>query len=257
MKLPGPVMPRRQTKCRLMDCFSFSILSARKPAQNSEIPRQSVKTCGMSRPDVDSLQNETLYRKILELDFSEMTPFVLNHIGGKEKAARSFLVINLATAIFIVIYIAWGLTTDHLDGGRIFWQILGGIFSGSILIIAPHELLHGLAYRLLGTRHIRFGVDFQQFIFFVTADRFPISRNELYFLALTPFAVINAAIISMTAIWFTEWTLLSATLLLSHNIMCIGDFALLSFANKHKGEIYTYDEIENKKSYFYEKIKAS
>ena len=210
----------------------------------------------MSRPDVDTLQNENLYRKILELDFSEMTPFVLNHIGGKEKVAVIFMGMNLATALFILIYIVWALAADQMDGGRVFWQILGGIFSGSILIIAPHELLHGLAYRLLGTRHIRFGVDFQQFIFFVTADRFPISRNELRFLALTPFAVINAAIISVTAIWFTEWTLLSATLLLSHNIMCIGDFALLSFANKHKGEIYSYDEIEKKKSYFYMKIKA-
>jgi len=205
----------------------------------------------MSRPDVHTLQNENRFRKILELDFSEMTSFVLNHIGGKEKVAVVFMGLNLATAIFILIYIVWGLTTDQLNGGRVFWQILGGIFSGSILIIAPHELLHGLAYRLLGARRIRFGVDFQQFIFFVTADRFPISRNELSFLALAPFVVINAATITMTAIWFSEWTLLSATLLLSHNIMCIGDFALLSFANKHKGKIYTYDEIENKKSYFY------
>jgi len=211
----------------------------------------------MSRPDVHTLQNETLYRKILELDFSEMTPFVLNHIGGKEKVAVVFMGLNLATAMFILIYIVWGLTADLLDGGRVFWQILGGIFSGSILIIAPHELLHGLAYRLLGARRIRFGVDFQQFIFFVTADRFPISRNELGFLALAPFVVITAATITMTAIWFTEWTLLSATLLLSHNIMCIGDFALTSFANKHRGEIYTYDEIENKKSYFFEKIKSA
>ena len=211
----------------------------------------------MSRPDVHTLQNDALYRKILELDFSEMTPFVLNHIGGKERMAVLFMGLNLATAIFILIYILWGLTGGQLDGGRVFWQILGGIFSGSILIIAPHELLHGLAYRILGARRIRFGVDFQQFIFFVTADRFPISRNELRFLALAPFVVINAATIAVTALWFTEWTLLSATLLLSHNIMCIGDFALTSFANKHRGEIWSYDEIENKKSYFYEKIKAA
>jgi hypothetical protein len=211
----------------------------------------------MSRPDVHTLQNDALYRKILELDFSEMTPFVLNNIGGKERMAVLFMGLNLATAVFILVYILWGLTGDQLDGGRVFWQILGGIFSGTILIIAPHELLHGLAYRILGARHIRFGVDFQQFIFFVTADRFPITRNELKFLALAPFVVINAATIAVTAIWFTEWTLLSATLLLSHNIMCIGDFALTSFANKQRGELYTYDEIENKKSYFYQKIQAS
>jgi hypothetical protein len=207
----------------------------------------------MRRPDVNTLQNDPRYRKILELDFSEMTPFVLNNIGGKEKVSVLFMGLNLGTVIFIVAYVMWGLTGDHFDSGTVFWQMLGGVLAGSILIIPPHELLHGAAYRLLGARHIRFGVDFQQFIFFVTADRFPISRNELRLLAMAPFVVINTICIALTAAWLRDWTLFTATLLLSHNIMCIGDFALTSFANKHKGGLYTFDEIEKKKSYFYQK----
>jgi hypothetical protein len=71
---------------------------------------------------------------------------------------------------------------------------------------------------------------------------------------MTPFIVINAVCIALTATWLTDWVLFSATLLLSHNIMCIGDFAVTSYANRNTGELYTYDEIEKKKSYFYEKI---
>jgi hypothetical protein len=208
----------------------------------------------MRTPDVDTLQNDPSYRKILELDFSEMTPFVLNNIRRNEKMAVLFMALNLATVIFIVVYVVWGITWDHLDGRKVVLQMLTGVLTGSILIIPPHEILHGIAYRLLGARHIRFGVDFQQFIFFVTADRFPISRNELRFLAMTPFIVINAVCIALTATWLTDWVLFSATLLLSHNIMCIGDFAVTSYANRNTGELYTYDEIEKKKSYFYEKI---
>ncbi len=207
----------------------------------------------MRTPDVETLQTDPGYRKILELDFSEMAPFVLNNIRRKEKMAVLFLSLNLATVLFIVIYVVWGITWDHLDGRKVFWQMLTGVLAGSILIIPPHEILHGIAYRFLGARRIRFGVDFQQFIFFVTADRFPISRNELRFLAMTPFIVINAACVALTAAWFTDWVLFSATLLLSHNIMCIGDFAVTSYANRNTGELYTYDEIEKKKSYFYEK----
>jgi len=210
----------------------------------------------MSRPDVQALQNENLFRKILELEFSEMTPFVLNNIGGKEKIAVLFIGLNLATVVFIIFYVVWGLTGDFLNGGKVFWQMFTGVLAGSILIIPPHELLHGAAYRLLGARRIRFGVDFQQFIFFVTADRFPISRNELRFLAMTPFIFINTLVLGLTATWFAEWTLFSATLLLSHNIMCIGDFALTSFVNRNKGELYTYDEIEKKKSYFFIRIQT-
>jgi hypothetical protein len=211
----------------------------------------------MSRPTVDTLQKDPHYRLTLELDFSEMTPFVLNNIKGREKVALLFMVLNLLTLVGIALYLLWGLTGDHLSGAKVFWQMLTGVLAGSILIIPPHEILHGLAYRLLGARHIHYGVDFSQFIFYVTADRFPITRNELRFLALTPFMVINTACIALTAIWFTDWILFSATLLLSHNIMCIGDFALTSYANKHTGEVYTYDEIEEKKSYFYELTKGN
>ena len=119
----------------------------------------------MRTPDVDTLLNDPLYRKILDLDFSEMTPFVLNNIRARETVAVLYMVLYLATLGFIIIYVVWGLTWDHFDGGRVFWQIVAGVLGGSILIIPPHEILHGLAYRLLGARKIRFGVDFQQFIF--------------------------------------------------------------------------------------------
>jgi len=205
----------------------------------------------MRHPDLNTLQNDPSYQKILELDFSNMTPFVLDNIRGREKMAVLFLALNVSTALFILVYLVWGLTWDHFDGRTVFWRMGGGILAGTILIIPPHEILHGLAYRLLGARHIRFGVDMQQFIFFVTADRFPISRNEIRFLAMTPFVTINVLTIGLTALWFPDWTLFSATLLLSHNIMCIGDFALCSYVNKIKGKLYSFDEIEKKKSYFY------
>jgi hypothetical protein len=47
--------------------------------------------------------------------------------------------------------------------------------------------------------------------------------------------------------------LFSTSLLLSHNIMCIGDFAMFSYALRQNGNLYTYDDIGKKKSYFYVK----
>ncbi len=187
----------------------------------------------------------------MELDFSEMTPFVLKNIRGREMIALLYFTLNLATLIFIIVYLLWGVTKGFLDGKQIFWQMFTGVLAGSIVIIPVHEILHGAAYRLLGAREIRFGVDFQQFIFFVTADRFPITRNQLRFLAMTPFLAINLTAIIATILWFSDLTLFTATLLLSHNIMCIGDFALTSYANRQHGKLYSYDEIEKKKSYFY------
>jgi len=203
------------------------------------------------KPDAESLQKDPGYRMLLELDFEEMIPFVLKNIKRRNGITLMYFTINAATLLFILFYIFWGIRNGIFSGGRILGQIVAGFMAGSILVIPPHELLHGLAYRMLGARKIKFGVDLQQFIFYVTADRIPISKRELTFLALTPFIVINLATIGITMGWFTHLTLFSATFLLSHNIMCIGDFAMISFVYQNKGKVFSFDDIQNKKSYFF------
>lgn len=205
------------------------------------------------KPDAETLQGEIGYRKILELDFSEMIPFVFSNIRKGGVIPLLYMSINLIFFFFIIIYTVWIVRTGSLNAGKIFWQIVAGVLAGSILVIPPHEMLHGLAYRLLGARKIKFGMDLQQFIFYVTADRFPISKKELAFLAMTPFVLINLGLIALTATWVSQFTLFSASLLLCHNIMCIGDFAIISYAFSQKGELYTYDDTEIKKSYFFER----
>ncbi len=205
------------------------------------------------KPDAETLQKENSYRKILELNFSEMIPFVLSNIRKGGVIPLLYLSINLIFLFFIILYAAWSVKNGSLNAGKIFWQIVAGVLAGSILVIPPHEILHGLAYRLLGARKIKFGVDLQQFIFYVTANRFPISKKELAFLAMTPFVLINLGLIALTAAWASQFTLFSASFLLCHNIMCIGDFAIISYAFSQKGELYTYDDIGIKKSYFFKR----
>ncbi|MCK4880761.1 MAG: DUF3267 domain-containing protein, partial [Bacteroidales bacterium] len=163
-----------------------------------------IATESKKKPDAETLQNDPGYRKILELDFSEMIPFVFSNIRKRGVIPLLYMTINAASLLFIILYAVWSVNSGQLKGGRIFWQIITGIVAGSILVIPPHEMLHGLAYRMLGARKIRFGVDLQQFIFYVTADRFPISRRELAFLALTPFVIINMIIIAVTTVWATQ-----------------------------------------------------
>ena len=204
------------------------------------------------KPNAEMLQEDLSYRMILELDFSEMIPFVLSNIRLRGIIPLFYISINAGFVFFIILYIVWSVRMGPLSAGNIFWQIVAGILAGSIAVIPPHELLHGFAYRILGARKIRFGADFQQFIFYVTADRFPISKRELAFLAMTPFLIINLVIIASAATWASQFTLFSASLLLSHNMMCIGDFAIISYAFSQKGKLYTYDDTEKKKSYFFE-----
>jgi hypothetical protein len=157
--------------------------------------------------------------------------------------------------VFIILYLIQGVVGSELTWSAVLKQTAAGIVAGSILVIPLHELLHGLAYRLLGAKKIRFGADMKQFIFYVTADRYPVSGSELYILAFTPFVLINAVILAITLVWFPGYVLLSALFLLSHNIMCIGDFAIANYVHgMAPRRIITFDEPERKKSYFYEEV---
>jgi hypothetical protein len=205
-------------------------------------------------PDVKTLKQEKGFRQILELDFTEMIPFVLTQIRRKSLVSLFYLGINMGLLGFIIVYAVAGLMGNHLSWWMIFKQSAAGILAGSILVIPIHELLHGLSYRILGARNIQFGTDLRQMIFYVTADRYPVSGRELYFLAMMPFLIINLLTLFITFRWFPHTLLFPSLFLLSHNVMCIGDFAIVNYVFKSRKRMYTFDETENKKSYFFEAV---
>ena len=208
-------------------------------------------------PDVEQMQNEELYTKILELNFDEMIPFVLSNIRKKGIMSWLFIAVNVIGLSSIGVFSIWDIYTGWIHWSRFIIQLILGILAGSIIVIPFHELLHGLAYIILGAKKIKFGANLQQFFFFVTADRFLVNRKELFFLALLPFGVLNLALMMVALFWLTQYSILFGFLLLSHNLMCIGDFAVTNYVLNEKEEVFTYDEPENKKSFFYKTVKSN
>ena len=207
-------------------------------------------------PDVEELQNERSYSQILELDFDDMIPFVLSNIKKKGLMSWLFIAVNLIGLFSIGVFSIWGIYIGWIPWSGFLIQLFLGILAGSIIVIPFHELLHGLAYKILGAKKIKFGANLQQFFFFVSTDRFPVNRKELYFLALLPFGALNLVLLMVALFWLPQYSILFGFLLLSHNLMCIGDFAITNYVMNEKEEVFTYDEPENKKSYFYKTAKS-
>lgn len=201
--------------------------------------------------DVARLERDPAYRKILELDFGEMIPFVLVQIRRRSIFSFLYAGINLCLFIFLLYYIVYGLTAGGLTWSGLFRQTVTGILAGSFLIIPVHELIHGVAYRILGARKIHFGADMQQLIFYVTVDRYPVSGKQLYLLAMMPFVLINISAALILLLWAPQFLLFAGFFLLSHNIMCIGDFAVANYVHHIPGKVYSYDVVSEKKSHFF------
>lgn len=208
------------------------------------------------KPDVETLKTSPAYRLVLELGYQEIVPFVMTQIRKRGLFPFLYAFINLATFLLIILFTVNGLRGQTLSWTSLLLQSLTGIAAGSILIIPVHELLHGLAYRLIGARKIIFGWDPGQLIFYVTANRYPVSGMQVHLLTLTPFIIINLSTVLLTALAFPGGFLFSAVFLISHNTMCIGDFAISGFVSRTEGKVYTYDEPELKKSYFYAELRS-
>lgn len=203
------------------------------------------------RMDTIRLEQDPAYKKVLELDFGEMIPFVLTHIKKRSIVSFLYAAANLGLFGYLIFFLIKGLTVGDITWSLTFRQTITGIFAGSVLIIPIHELIHGLAYKILGARKIQFGADMQQFIFYVTVDRYPVDRWQLYLLAMLPFVLINLAAILILILLAPQLTLFFSFLLLSHNLMCIGDFAVVNYVYHIPGKIYSYDVVAERKSYFY------
>ncbi len=84
------------------------------------------------------------------------------------------------------------------------------------------------------------------------ADQFVANKKEFEIVALAPFTVITSVLALLFFFVSPIWTLTIVGTLLAHTAMCSGDFGLLSFFEFHKDKLtVTFDDIENKISYFY------
>jgi hypothetical protein len=122
----------------------------------------------------------------------------------------------------------------------------------AFLLIPLHEYIHVLAYKSQGATNTSYDVNIKKFYFMALADKFVANKKEFEIVALAPFVIITVILTILFFIVNPNWTLTIIGVLLTHTAMCSGDFGLLSYFefNKDK-QVVTYDDIENKISYFY------
>ncbi len=202
---------------------------------------------------IKDLHNDPSYSLLLMLHHDEILPFVEKQITSKTVTIRTYLGLNILL-LAIILLVA---TLDIWHGQASFWEVMKFFGLGAILVfiilIPVHEGLHGLAYKLAGAPKISFGANWRMFYFYAVADQFVTNKKSFIFIALLPFAVIS--ILTLSFLFFVpiamKWVMLGV--LFMHTAACAGDFAMLSFyeQNRHVKELLTYDDVAQKRSYFY------
>jgi len=206
------------------------------------------------------LLNNPSFEQIEVIEHSNLRPFLRREIAGNQGwglMAKMYQGIGLLLVGFALIK-AFAPYMTRRDTASLEGLGMGVLFSFTVLIIL-HELLHAIAYLLVGAKKISFGMNLNKFMFYVQADKQVLNYKQFMFVALAPAVVV--AVVSLTgAIFFYGQPLYYFFMVIFglHGLFCGGDFGLLCFfENRKEDEIYTFDVKSEEKTYFYKKINTS
>ena len=207
----------------------------------------------MNVTELQSGDDYRLYRKVL---FKDLVPFILENLKPLNLVIGGFLFFTLFSG-FLCGRAMLFIVTQGIDWSSFTFAMLGGLLFGPVILIIPHELLHGLAFKWIGAPKITFGADLKRYIFYAMAENFVFGTPGFYLVAFTPFVIISASLTYLTWISspYVAWAL-SLTFLM-HTFMCIGDFSMANFFYKNRDKkLLTFDEPQTITAFFYEKIQA-
>jgi hypothetical protein len=205
-------------------------------------------------PNYKDLQNNTnRYKLLLALKHHEIAEFVGTYFYSKTRIAGLYRMFLLSSAILFLLWTSFIVFTNPTIWSTCLLGFIAGILS-FLLLVVPHELIHGLMYKYYGAPRVKYGVIWSKLAFYAIAPEYTISRKEFIPLALAPFIVINSLLIIFIVLSFSNsfWHFYFFGLFLTHSMGCIGDFAMIGFFELYRdSSIYTFDCEKEAISYFY------
>jgi len=208
----------------------------------------------MANLTVEELKNGEEYEIIAELNHGQIKDFVLQQLTGSDsKIVKMFAVYQLLMVLTGMFFLARALVLAFRNEAQpLLISLLALGFSLSLLIII-HEVLHGIALKFTGAKHVAFGGYLKKFIFYAEADRHVLNRKQFTFVALTPLIVVKIITLAGIILYWNQPLFYFFLIVMSaHSLFCAGDIGLLSvFYDDTKKEVFTFDVKDEKQSYFY------
>lgn len=202
----------------------------------------------------DELLKNPDYSLIETLIHTEMKKLVVSEFKQNRGWSRIAMVYQFIGTIGFTFFLTYSIVRGYKydDYSDLIWFGLGSLFSVTVLIVI-HELIHAVAYLLVGARHISFGMQLRKFMFYVLSDKDVVNYKQFKIVALAPAIVVS--ILSLMALWiFYQQPIFYffVPIFGLHSVFCGGDFGLLCFfQNRTEQEILTFDVKAEGKTYFY------
>lgn len=194
---------------------------------------------------------ENGYSIIDKLDHKELVPFIRTYMKKRTKYSIIYYLSNFIVFGLAGFFLFQGFNLPDYSLGDRFTHFAYGL-AIAFLLVPLHEYIHVLAYKSQGAINTSYDANLRKFYFMALADKFVANKKEFEVVALAPFVVISSLLIILLFVVNQNWSVTIIGVLLTHTAMCSGDFGLLSYFEFYKNrQVVTYDDTENKISYFY------
>ncbi len=206
------------------------------------------------RHTVEQIMKDSRFQLLDKLHYDDILEFATQYFRKRTRSMFFYLVLVIVFFVLQWSAFLYGIFASGMNTVSLLKQFLYGLIISLTIAIPLHELIHALVYLLLGARKIRFGAVLKHFAFYAVADDFVANRNAFVLLALSPFIIVSGLNLAgfIFVPGYASYTYISV--LFFHATMCAGDFALLSYFEFHRDkELYTFDDVGKKTSYFYYK----
>lgn len=204
----------------------------------------------------EELVNNPDYEKLDSFSHKNIKHVVMREMGdgGKWATISNLYQVMGLIAILIGSFKSFVPFIRRGDFNNLIGFSIGILFSVTLLVVV-HEVIHALAYKMVGAKKLSFGMRIRKFLFFVLADKQVFSLKRFKIVALAPVTTIALLTIVGMICTFNQPMFYSFLSIFGiHSLFSGGDFGLLAyFENRKEKEILTFDVKEEGKTYFYVK----
>jgi len=209
----------------------------------------------MKNPTASDLQQNEQYELLHELKHHQIKDFVIDQITRDSKLIKGYMYYQIMMILLGIFFITRSLILA-LKGNfePLFYLFLGLIITFTLLILI-HELLHALAFKFTGAKKVIIGANLKRFIFYAAADYHVLNRKQFTMVALMPLIIVKLVSIAGILYYLEHPAVyLWIFIICAHSLFCSGDIGMLNYLyHDMDSEIYTFDVVGVKKSYFYRK----
>jgi hypothetical protein len=205
------------------------------------------------KPTIEDLHDPAKFEMYASFDQSRIKEFVLQQVMSDKKIIPVYMIYQTLLFLSGIFFFTRAIMLAYKGNYMYLMITIGAVLFSMTLLVAIHELLHGIALKLAGAPKVIFGGIIKKFIFFAEAENFIMGKSCFLFVAFTPLVVVQVITILGIILWYSvPFLYFFLMVMVIHSFFCSGDVALVTIFYRFPGrDTFTYDKSDEKKSFYY------